>query len=48
MALPEVKKLSAFSLAIPATTNASVEQSLTALKKVLFKKDLRMFLKDTL
>jgi hypothetical protein len=40
MALPEVKKLSAFSLTIPTTTTASVDQSFTALKKVLFKKEL--------
>jgi hypothetical protein len=40
MALPEVRKLSTFSLAIPTITNASVDQSLTALKKVLFKKEL--------
>jgi hypothetical protein len=40
MALPEVRELSAFALTIQATTNASVDQSLNALKKVPFKKEL--------
>jgi hypothetical protein len=38
MALPELTKLSAFSLSIPATTDAHVNQSFSALKKLLLKK----------